>query len=178
VLAITILVSARASQAQASIYGMGTTDFLNNGPYTDFLYGGTAGVLVDVGTGWHDRLTLSMDLQGNFVSSNTHPTSAGAGFSQGETYDAITIGPRLSFAPSLFKLAPYVQGNFGFARYHDPLNHSSTDNVFGVQGGFTRRLTPRFDALLDYSYARFGYNSGYYTPQTFSIGAVYHFAKR
>jgi hypothetical protein len=156
----------------------GTTNFLNNGRYTDFLYGGTAGILVDVGTGWHDRMTLSADFQGNFVYSNTHPGSSGAGYSQGETYDAITIGPRLSFAPTLFKLAPYVQGNFGFARNHDPLNHSATDNVFGEQGGVVRRLTPRLDAVLDYSYARFGYNSGYYTPQTFSLGAIYHFAKR
>jgi hypothetical protein len=93
-------------------------------------------------------------------------------------YDAITIGPRLALTPHFFKLSPYVQGNLGFARYHDPNTHSATDNVFGGQAGVTRRLTSRFDAVVDYSYSYFGFNSGFYHPQTFSVGAVYHFAKR
>jgi hypothetical protein len=42
----------------------------------------------------------------------------------------------------------------------------------------TRQLTPRFDAMVDYSYSRFGYMSDFYNPQTFSVGIVYHLVKR
>lgn len=173
-LSIAMLVSAKESQAQASVYGEGTANYLNNGPYTDFLSGGVAGVLINLTEAWHERIIISADVQGNFVLSGTEPT----GYSNNETYDAITLGPRFSLTPHFFKLAPYVQFNAGFGRYHDPNVHSATDNVFGVQGGVTRRLTSRFDGVLDYSYSRFGYNANYYSPQTFSIGALYHFSRR
>ena len=65
--------SVRQSQAQASVYGEATANYLNNGPYTDFLSGGVAGVLVNLALVWHDRLTISADAQGNFVLSGTEP---------------------------------------------------------------------------------------------------------
>lgn len=175
---VAVLAPATMSHAQLSVYGEATADYLNNGPYTDFLTGGTAGVTIDLAQVWHDRITVSADVQGNFVFNNTLPANAPPAYSTGETYETVTVGPRLSFAPHFFKLAPYVQANVGFGRYHDPFTHSVTDNVFGAQGGVTRRLTPRFDAVLDYSYSRYGYNAAYYNPQTFSVGAIYHFVKR
>jgi opacity protein-like surface antigen len=178
VAAAVALISVPVSQAQTSVYAEGTANFLDNGPYTDFLSGGTAGVLIDVAQIWKDRITFSADIQGNFVYSNTRPANLGPAYSEGETFDAVTVGPRLSLAPHFFKLAPYVQANIGFARYHDPLTHSATDNLIGGQAGVTRRLTSHFDALVDYSYSRFGYDAAYYNPQTFSVGVIYHFAKR
>lgn len=177
-LAAVALIPVRTLQAQTSIYVQGTADYLDNGPATDFLSGGTAGVLIEVAQARKDRIALSADVQANFVYNNTHPASIGTGYSQGETYDAITVGPRLSLAPHFFKLSPYVQANVGFARYHDPIHHSATDNLIGGQVGATRRLTSRFDASVDYSYSRFGYDAAYYNPQTFSVGVVFHLAKR
>jgi hypothetical protein len=176
-LAVAIMISAKAALAQASVYVEGSAYFLNNGPYTDFLEGGKAGVLFNLAQVWNDRITLSADFQGDFGYNGTEP--AGGNYnSPGESYDALTVGPRVSLKPLFYKLAPYAQLNIGFARYGDPINHSSTDTVVGGQAGVTRRLTPRFDAVLDYSYSYFGYNFGYYNPQSFSAGVVYHFAKR
>jgi opacity protein-like surface antigen len=177
-LSVAVLGAGKMAHAQISIYGAATADRLNSGPYTDFLEGGTAGVLAELGKGWHNRLTLSADLQGNFVYDNSTPHSTSAFYTKDEMYDAITIGPRISLAPYFFKLAPYVQMNLGFARYHDPNTRSTTDNVLGGGAGVTRQLTSRFDAVVDYSYSHFGYNSGFYNPQTFSVGAMYHFTKR
>jgi opacity protein-like surface antigen len=173
-----MLGSGKLTQAQTSVYAEASASYLDNGPYTDFLEGGTAGVLVDLARGWRNRITFSADLQGTFLFNNTEPGPSSMFYTAGEMYDAVTIGPRLSMSPHFFKLAPYVQMNLGFARYHDPVTRSTTDNVYGGQTGVTRRLTSRFDAVLDYSYTRFGYNTNYYSPQTFSLGAVYHFTKR
>lgn len=176
-LAVAMVVSAKAAQAQASVYVEGSAYYLNSGPYTDFLEGGKAGVLFDLAQIWRDRIALSADFQGDLGYNGSKP--AGGNYnSPGESYDALTVGPRLSLKPVFYKLAPYVQMNIGFARYGDPISHSSTDTVVGGQAGVTRRLTPRFDAVLDYSYSYFGYNFGYYTPQSFSAGVVYHFSKR
>lgn len=177
-LAVAAIASAKTSQAQVAIYGEGTADYLNNGPYTNYLYGGTGGVLIDVAQFWHDRLTLSADLQDTFVFDYNAPPKYSGGNSPGESYNALTIGPRISLAPSLYKLAPFIQANVGFARYGDPTIHSSTDSVIGGQAGVTRQLTPRLDVVLDYSYTYFGYNAGYYSPQAFSAGVLFHFAKR
>jgi Outer membrane protein beta-barrel domain len=177
VLAVGMLVPAKAMRAQVAIYGEGTADFLNNGPYTDFLYGGTGGVLVDLGS-WRNRITLSGDLQGDFVFDENPPLKYTGGNSPGESYLAVTVGPRVTFTPHFFKLAPYIQANAGFARYGDPLVHSATDSVIAGQAGVMRRISPRLDGVLDYSYTYYGYNAGYYSPQAFRIGVVYHFAKR
>jgi opacity protein-like surface antigen len=168
------LASCIPSQAQVAAYGEFTADYLNGGPNTNFLYGGSAGILLD-GPKAFNKILLSAAIQGNFAYSGA--TSPKAPFSTGEAYDAATIGPRATFAPFL-KLAPYIQFNVGFARYHDNFTHSTTDYVFGGQAGVTRRLTPHLDAVLDYSYSEFGYNSGVYSPQSFSVGALYHFAIR
>jgi hypothetical protein len=32
--------------------------------------------------------------------------------------------------------------------------------------------------VVDYSWAQLGYNSGFYQPQSFSGGVIYHFTKR
>jgi len=177
-LCVAMLGAGRVAQAQVALYGEATADYLNSGPYTDFLEGGTAGVLVDLTKGWHNRITLAADVQGNFVYDNSQPDSASAFYTKGEMYDAITVGPRLSLTPHFLKLSPYVQGNLGFARYHDPNTRSTSDTLFGAQAGVTWQLTPRFDAVVDYSYSYFGFNSGFYHPQTFSLGVLYHFAKR
>lgn len=173
-LSVAMLAPAVKSHAQASVYVEGTADYLANGPYTDFLTGGTAGLMFDVVQTWHDNLTISVDFQGDFSVSGTEP----AGNSDRETYDALTVGPRFALKPHFFQLAPYAQFNVGFARYWDPLSHSTTDNVIGGQAGVTRRLSSRFDGVVDYSYSHYGYNFGYYSPQTFSVGVVYHFVKR
>jgi hypothetical protein len=177
-LSVAALGATKAAQAQIALYGEATANRLNSGPYTDFVEGGTAGLLVDMKTGWHDRLTFSADLQGNFAYNNSKSSLGIPAFTAGEMYDAVTIGPRLSLKPHFFKLSPYVQGNLGFARYHDPVTRSTTDNVIGAQAGATRQLTARFDAVVDYSYSYFGYNAGFYHPQSFSVGAVYHFTRR
>jgi opacity protein-like surface antigen len=177
-LSVAALAPGKTMQGQVSLYGEATANYLDSGPYTDFLEGGTAGVLVDLGRVWHNRLTISANAQGNFVFSTATASSGARGYSSSETYNAVTIGSRVAFAPHWMKLAPYAQLNVGFARYQDPTTHSSTDSVFGGQGGVTRQLTPRFDAMVDYSYSRFGYMSDFYSPQTFSVGVVYHLVKR
>jgi len=164
--------------AQISMYGAATANYMNNGPYANFLYGGTAGVIFGGPALFKQRVVLSADVQGNFVFNNTEPGPPASFLSPGELYDAVTVGPRLSLAPRFLNLSPYVQMNVGFARYHDPVSHSSTDSVLGGQVGVTRRLASHFDALLDYSYSTFGYNFGYYHPQTFSVGLVYRLAGR
>jgi opacity protein-like surface antigen len=177
-LSVGMLAPGKTMQGQVSLYGEATADYLNSGPYTDFLEGGTAGLLVDLEQGWHSRITFSADLQGNFVYEDSKSSLGVPAFTAGEMYDAVTVGPRFSLAPHFFKLSPYVQANIGFARYHDPVTHSATDSVIGAQAGVIRRLTSRFDAVVDYSYSRFGYNSNFYNPQTFSVGAVYHLVRR
>jgi len=174
-LAVAFAVGSPA-RAQIAVYAEGSANYMNNGPYADFLYSGTTGVVIGLAEIWHNRVVLSGDVQGNFGFNNSHPSIAT--FSSNETYNAITVGPRIGLKPHFFKLAPYIQGNIGFARYHDPITHSTTDAVFGGEGGVARQITPRFDAVIDYSYSYFAYNSGYYNPQTFGVGIAYHFTKR
>jgi hypothetical protein len=69
------------------------------------------------------------------------------------------------------------------SRWRRPLSSfakalGAADQTFQVNGGAARQLSPRLDAVLDYSYAQFGYYAGQFNPKTFSIGAVYHFVKR
>jgi len=177
-LLVALLGQGTAARAQVAVYGEATADYLNSGPYTDFAEGGTAGILVDLRKGWHDHITVSADLQGNFAYNNSKSSLGVSAFTAGERYDVVTIGPRLSLAPHFFKLSPYVQVNVGFARYHDPVTRSTSDNLIGGQAGVTRQLSSHFDAVADYSYSNFGYNAGFYHPQSFSVGAMYHFAKR
>ena len=57
-----LLSQSAKSRAQIAIYGTATADYLNSGPYTDFVEGGSAGLVVDLKQGWHDRITFSADL--------------------------------------------------------------------------------------------------------------------
>jgi len=176
--AVIIVLPRGEAHGQVSFYGELAANYMNNGPYANFLYGGSAGVLFEGPRMSKERIILSGDLQSNFVLNNTEPGPPATFFSPGETYDALTIGPRLSVDSHLLKLTPYVQMNVGFARYHDPISHSSTDAVLGGQIGVARPLTSHFDALLEYSYSSFGYNFSYYHPQTFSAGVIFHLARR
>ena len=98
-LTVGTLAAGKTAQAQVALYGEAAADYLNSGPYTDFLEGGTAGLLVDLAQGWHSRITFSADLQGNFVYNDSKSSLGVPAFTAGEMYDAITIGPRLSMAP-------------------------------------------------------------------------------
>jgi hypothetical protein len=160
--------SPRAAKAQASVYAEFTASDLQGGPKGDYLYGGQAGVLID-GPTIFKHVLLQADIQGRFVTENS------------ESLTGVVVGPRFSVAPRkkyFFKLSPYAEFNVGFARYNDGSNNSSTDGLFSTEGGVTRPVTSHLDAVLDYSYAFYGYNFGYYQPQSYSGGVVYHFAKR
>jgi hypothetical protein len=157
-----------AAQAQTSVYAEFTASNLQGGPKGDYLYGGQAGVLIDGPTLFHQVL-LQADIQGRFVTKN------------GEALNAVLVGPRFSVAPKkkyFYKLSPFAEFNVGFARYNDGSNNSSTDGLFSTQGGVTRPITSHLDAVLDYSYAFYGYNFGCYQPQSYSGGVLYHFTKR
>jgi hypothetical protein len=162
------MMSPRAAKAQASVYAEFTASDLQGGPKGDYLYGGQAGVLID-GPKLFKHVLLQADLQGRFVTENS------------ESLIGIVVGPRFSVAPKkkyFFKLEPFAEFNVGFARYNDGSNNSTTDGLFSTQGGVTRPVTSHLDAVLDYSYAFYGYNFGYYQPQSYSGGVVYHFSKR
>jgi len=156
----------RESQAQTSVYAEFSASDLQGGPKGDYLYGGQAGVLID-GPKLFNRVLLQADIQGRFVTEN------------GEALDSVLVGPRFSIAPKhFFRLVPFAEFNVGFGRYNDGSNNSTTDALFSTQGGVTRPVTSHLDAVLDYSYAFYGYNFGYYQPQSYSAGVLYHFAKR
>jgi len=153
-----------ASHAQVSAYAEFSVTSMKSAPKGDVFYGATTGVLIDGPKIFH-AVVVSADLQGRFVGKD------------GQRMDGATIGPRFSI-PMRAKLTPFAEFLVGFARFNDGSGHSSTDQTFQINGGVSRQLTPRLDAVLDYSYAQFGYNAGQFNPKTFSIGAVYHFVKR
>ena len=70
------------------------------------------------------------------------------------------------------KISPFAEFMVGFARYNDSHGLSTTDNTWQANGGATKYLSPRWDALLDYSYAQYGVNNGEFNPKTISIGAA------
>jgi hypothetical protein len=154
-----------AARAQASAYGEFTASKLVGGPKGDYLYGGSVGVLID-GPHLFHKILLSADVQGRFVSHS------------GESLNGLAIGPRFAVQTHFLKLAPFAEFMVGFARYNDGSNNSTTDNTFQVNGGVTRPLSSRLDALVDYSYAQYGVNNGEFNPKSFSGGIVYHFVKR
>jgi hypothetical protein len=155
-----------AARAQAAIYAEFNATQISGAPEGDFLYGGQAGLLVD-GPKIYGRVLVQADLQGRFI---TH---------SGETLDAGLIGARFSSSPRwLYKVTPFAEFNVGFARFNNGSNFSTTDNLFGVQGGASFPMTAHLDAIADYSWMRYGYNEGLYQPQGFSAGVVYHFVKR
>jgi hypothetical protein len=159
------IVAPQTLRAQVRAYGEFTSNYLPDGPKVDFLYGGSTGILLD-GVQLFRNVQLSADVQARFV------TRAGEGL------NSITVGPRLAFHPLFHKFVPFAEFNVGLARYHDNQTAATTDDIFGFQTGVTRRVSNRMDAVVDYGISRYGYNSGFYRPQTLSIGAVYHIVQR
>jgi hypothetical protein len=161
-----VVMPVAAAHGQAAVYAEFSAGQLSGGPQGDYLYGGQGGVTIDGPKILH-HVQVQADIQARFVQKN------------GEALDALLLGPRFSVAPKhLFKLSPFAEFNVGFARYNDGANNSTTDYLFGVQGGVTRPITGHLDAVVDYSWTQYGYNYGFYQPQMYSAGAVYHFVKR
>jgi hypothetical protein len=159
-----VMTAPKVSHAQAAVYGEFSVTDLHNESTTDLLYGATTGVLVDGPTFHH--VLISGDLQGRFVRKT------------GESLNGITVGPRVSI-PVKYGLVPYAEFMVGFARYNDPTNQGlTTDSTFQVNAGVSRRITPHFDLVADYSYAQYYALGGEFNPKTFSIGTIFHFNKR
>jgi len=160
----------RTSAAQVSVYGDFSATKLQNLVSDDILYGATTGVLADVVTRKH--LVASADIQGRFV------------YGDSESMDGVTVGPRFAI-PLKHGFAPYGEFMVGFARFHGNAQSvyyngtsQTTDSTIQLNGGLTKRLTPRFDAFGEFSYAEYFAYGGQYNPKTFSVGAVFHFTKR
>jgi len=164
----------RASQAQVSVYGEGTGTQLANDYGTDYLIGGTAGIVYD-GPTVMKRIIVSADIQTSYTEMS----------SNGERFVSALVGPRMSFPIKKYKLTPYGDFQVGFARYRNLTTStasvtafSTTDNLWGAKGGVAKQLTPRLDVVLEYSFVEYGLNNGEYNPQCYSGGVVYHFVKR
>jgi hypothetical protein len=153
-----------AAHAQVSAYGEFSGTYLHN-LVTDYtLYGATTGVLIQGPS--MKRFVLSADIQGRFVGSN------------GRRMDGVTVGPRFSIDLHRLKISPYAEFMIGFARYNNGAGLATTDGTFQVNGGAAKRVSPRWDVVLDYSYSQFYEGGGEFNPKTVSLGAVYHFVKR
>lgn len=162
------VIAPRTASAQAEVYGEFSVGDYTNLVETDLLYGGTVGVLAgNLELGKH--IVLQGDVQGRFLGKS------------GYKYDGVTVGPRFEFPMKRHGLTPYGEFLVGYARFNGPylgVTSASTDGTMEVNGGVTKRLSPRLDAVLDYSYAQYYGNGGEYNPKTFNIGVVYHFVKR
>jgi opacity protein-like surface antigen len=71
----------------------------------------------------------------------------------------------------------------GFARLYSNspgsnFNGSTTDTEIEADAGVAKRITRHWDVTVDYSYARYSALDRMYSPQTFSIGTIFHFQKR
>lgn len=164
-----------AAGAQVSIYGEFSSSEFHNLVSRNFLSGATTGVLFE-GFQFARRLQLSGDIQGRFVAGS------------GERFDGITVGPRIGVEIHRFGgLAPYGEFLVGFARFHGNAatafynganNNQTTDGTWQANAGVTKRLSPRWDLVADYSYSQYYAYGGQYNPKTFSLGGVWHFVKR
>jgi|GEM_PF-892347 len=162
---------ARPAAAQVAVYAEGNVSDLTNLLSTDLLYGGTVGLLYQ-GPTLHHRLTLDADVQGRFVTKSN------------EGLDGVTVGPRVELGLG-HGFAGYGELLVGFARYNNTTNVNcscyttgTTDSTLQLNAGVTRRLSPRLDALAEYSYAQFYGLGGQYNPKTFSLGAIFHISRR
>ena len=167
-LAITLALALTATtrlHAQA-IYGEFTADKLPGGPQGDFLYGGTAGAMLDI-THFGKHVYMSGDMRGTFVQRS------------GELFDAVTIGPRFTFPFTRdHGFVPYASFQIGFARYSDAKVHGTTNDIYGGNAGVTKRLNKHFDAVVDFSYEPYGAFYGQYNTQAYSAGVIYYIHKR
>lgn len=160
-----VAVSAVKSSAQTAIYGEFSASQFVGSPAGDFLYGGTAGIVIDaMSLGRHIRLLG--DVQGRFVHNS------------GEQVNGLTLGPRFAFPIAHFAgVTPYTEFLAGFARYDDPTHNGPTDSTFQTNAGVTKRLSKRWDAVAEYSWAHYGAFQNTYNPQTFSAGAMFYFSR-
>lgn len=161
------------AQGSAAVYGEFNVSRFHNLVSDNYLEGGTAGFTFDAFTLKH--VILSGDLQGRFLAGS------------GRRYSGVAVGPRISVPVRPFHLVPYGELLIGFARfsgntqdafYNGSLANKTTDAQIQLNTGVTKKLTPHFDALLEYSYSQFYAYGGQFNPKTFSAGAVYHFNKR
>jgi hypothetical protein len=160
------VIAPQAARAQAAVYGEFSVSDLHNLVSTDLLYGATTGVLIDGPTMFH-RVVLAGDIQGRFVHKS------------GESLDGLTIGPRFELPLKKLKLTPYGEFMVGFARYNNPNNGGpTTDSTIQLNMGVSKQVSPRWDAVADYSYSQYYALGGQYNPKTYSIGGIFYFEKR
>jgi hypothetical protein len=170
--AFLLVCAVSKAHAQAALYGEFSASDLHNLVSTDYLYGGTAGLLYE-GPTIFKHIVVSADIQGRFVRK-----SAAQSGNSAELYNGITFGPRFS-VPLKHGIAPYGEFLLGFARYDSGVVHgSTTDSTIQINGGVTKMLSPHFDVVADYSYAQYYGLGGEYNPKTYSIGGIFHFTKR
>jgi hypothetical protein len=172
VVAVSLVAPMSKARAQAALYGEFSVSDLHNLVSTDYLYGGTAGILYE-GPTVFKHVLISGDLQGRFLRKSTAPNHPGP-----ELYNGITVGPRFS-VPLKHGISPWGEFLLGFARYDSGAVHgSTTDSTIEINGGVTKVVSPHWDGVADFSYAQYYGLGGEYNPKTYSIGAVYHFSKR
>ena len=162
------VMAPRTGNAQAEIYGQVSASEFTNLIYTDWLYGATAGALLDGPTLLH-HVVLSADIQGRFLRKTN------------EQMNGVTVGPRFSLPIKRHGLTPYGEFMVGFARFNSTyiyITGATTDSTIQINAGLAKQITPRWDASLDYSYAQYDAFGGEYNPKTFSAGVIYHFVKR
>jgi hypothetical protein len=169
---LLLLVAGMAPQkanAQAEVYGQFSVMSLNNGINADLLYGVTGGLIVD-GPTWH-HMVISADIQGRSVRKS------------GESLNGAAAGPRFSFPLKKHGLTPYGEFLVGFARYNNAIYTyqpmgATTDGQIQINMGVAKKVSPRWDISVDYSYSQYYALGGEYNPKTFSAGMIYHFVKR
>jgi hypothetical protein len=168
-LLLVVGMSPRKSEAQVELYGNFGATLLNNLSTKDTLYGGTGGLIVD-GPTWH-HMVISADIQGRFMRKS------------GESLNGAAAGPRFSFPLKRHGLTPYAEFLVGFARYNNSIYTyqpmgPTTDGQMQINGGIAKRVSPRWDVDLNYSYSQFYALGGEYNPKEIGAGVIYHFVKR
>jgi hypothetical protein len=162
------LILPSAGRAQISLYAEGGASDLAGGTGAHFLYGGAGGILFNVPVP-AKHILLSADIQSRYVQSS------------GERFIVALVGARLTIPLNKFGLNPYGEGSLGFGRYRAstaPGAENTSDNVWQVQAGVTRRLAPRLDLVADYDYSQFGADNGRFNPKNFNAGVVIRLNKR
>jgi hypothetical protein len=162
-------IASRAAWAQADFYAQFSESEMTNPVSTQYLPGATVGVMLEGPSVFHHVL-IAADIQGRFVESSSLKLNGAV------------VGPRLS-VPVKHGLVPYGEFMIGFARLFSNapginLNGSTTDSEIQINAGLAKRISPRCDATVDYSYAQYYGLGGMYNPKTFSAGAIFHLQKR
>jgi len=153
-----------AARAQAAFYGEFSISDLASIAGNNYLPGVTAGILYDSAK-IYNHVTVAADLQGRFVRV------------KGQSLNGLTIGPRFGI-PLRRGFSPYGEFMFGFARYDSNSTGASSDATLQINAGVARQFSPHIDGVVEYSYAQYYGLGGAYNPKTFSVGAIYHLAKR